>query len=121
VKRKESPPMIRAIASAPPPVAGVEVDFPQVSDEEKAENLRVLAAHVKNADWLENEWPRLLPQALGRHVAVAGQQAFIANSAREALDLATAAHPDDPGSFVQFVPPVRRPRVYAHHGKMGNG
>lgn len=70
----------------------------------------------RNSDWLQAHWPDLLPQARGRHLAVAGQEAFIADSPEEAWALAMAAHPDDDGALLQYVRPERGPRIYANLG-----
>ena len=67
----------------------------------------------RNSDWLQAHWPDLLPHAKGRHVAVAGQEAFIADTAEEAWAMAKAAHPDDTGALLQYVIPHPGPRIYA--------
>ena len=68
----------------------------------------------RNAAWLEAHWPDLLPEARGRFVAVADQQAYVAPTLEEAWAWARANHPDDEGPLVQHVPKDTRPRVYAH-------
>ena len=68
----------------------------------------------RNSEWLEAHWPDLLPQALGKHLVVAGQEAFIADTHAEAQAMAEAAHPDDDGSWSQYVLPHRGPRIYAN-------
>jgi hypothetical protein len=72
----------------------------------------------RNSDWLQSHWADLLPQALGKHLVVAGQEAFVADTPEEAWAMAEAAHPDDDGSFGQYVLPHRGPRIYAHHWRM---
>jgi uncharacterized protein YbdZ (MbtH family) len=67
-----------------------------------------------NSDWLQAHWCDLLPRARGRYVAVAGQEAFIADTHDEAWSMAKAAHPDDDGALSQYVPYARGPRIYAH-------
>ena len=57
----------------------------------------------RNSDWLESHWPDLLPNALGKHLVVAGQEAYIADTAAEAWSLARAAHPEDDGALCQAV------------------
>ena len=82
-------------------------------------NARALAQHKRakrNSDWLQKHWPDLLPRARGRFVAVAGQEAFIADSGEEARAMARAAHPDDDGLIAQYVRPEQGPRIYAHRG-----
>lgn len=70
----------------------------------------------RNRDWLEAHWDKVLPQARGRFLAVAGQEAFLANTPEEAWALARAAHPADDGAFSQYVFPEGGPRVYGHRG-----
>ncbi len=70
----------------------------------------------RNSDWLQAHWPELLPDARGKFLAVAGREAFIADSSEEAWALARAAHPEDDGALVQYVRPERGPRIYASHG-----
>lgn len=66
-----------------------------------------------NERWLQAHWPELLPQARGRHIAVANQEAFIADTPQEAWARAKAAHPDDNGALLQYVFPHAGPRIYA--------
>jgi hypothetical protein len=72
----------------------------------------------RNSDWLQAHWPDLLPQAFGKHLVVAGQEAFVADTSEEAWAMAEAAHPDDDGSFCQYVLPHRGPRIYAHRQRV---
>jgi len=89
----------------------------EVTDPEEIERSRAQFARAKlNSDWLQANWPDLLPAALGKFVAVAGQEAFIADTAEEAWALATAAHPEDNGAIDQYVRPERGPWIYAHLG-----
>ena len=68
----------------------------------------------RNSAWLESHWADVLPRARGKFLAVAGQEAFIAESPEAAWAMAEAAHPEDSGAFVQYVRPERGPRLYAH-------
>jgi len=83
---------------------------------EAAEIARHRAQHERakrNSDWLQSHWADLLPQARGRFVAVAGQEAFIADTGEEARSLAKKAHPADDGALCQYVFPYSGPRFYA--------
>jgi hypothetical protein len=71
-----------------------------------------------NRRWLSEHWPELLPAARGKFIAVAGQEAFIADTAEEAWALAMAAHPEDDGAIDQYVRPERGPRIYAIQGRV---
>lgn|SRR5487761_1183971 len=68
----------------------------------------------RNSDWLASHWHELLPDARGRFVAVAGLEAFVADTSDEAWARAKQAHPDDDGAFVQYVFRVAGPRIYAN-------
>jgi hypothetical protein len=72
----------------------------------------------RNDIWLQLHWADLLPRARGKLLAVAGQEAFVADTHREAWALAKAAHPDDEGAFVQYVIPERGPRIYGYQLRM---
>lgn len=69
-----------------------------------------------NGAWLQGHWADVLPDARGRYVAVAGEEAFIADSEEGARAMARTAHPDDTGLIAQYVLPERGPRIYAHRG-----
>jgi hypothetical protein len=70
--------------------------------------------HKRNNDWLQAHWPDVLRQAYGKHLAVAGQQAFIAQTPEEAWAWVEATHPEDDGAIVQYVLPPGGPRIYAY-------
>jgi hypothetical protein len=68
----------------------------------------------RNSDWLQAHWSDLLPQARGKFVAVAGEEAFIADTPEEGWRWAATAHPEDNGGFVHYVPTGEGPRIYAN-------
>jgi hypothetical protein len=72
----------------------------------------------RNSEWLRAHWCDLLPHALGKHLVVAGQEAFVADTSTEAWAMAQTAHPHDDGSFCQYVLPHRGPRFYANRGRV---
>ena len=89
----------------------------EVTDPNEIARARRQRDHARrNSDWLQKHWPELLPAARGKFIAVAGQEAFIADSAEEAWAVANAAHPDDDGIVDQYVRPERGPRIYAVQG-----
>jgi len=67
----------------------------------------------RNSDWLATHWSDLLPQARGKFIAVAGQEAFVADSLDEAWEWVTKTHPVDKGPLVRFVFAGKGPRMYA--------
>ena len=80
---------------------------------EAARHRAQLERFHRNSSWLESHWADVLPQARGKFLAVAGQQAFIANSPAEAWAWAATEHPEDDGALVQYVIPEKGPRIYA--------
>jgi hypothetical protein len=70
----------------------------------------------RNSQWLQAHWADLLSLAMGKHVAVAGEEAFIADSAEEAWAMARRAHPEDDSATIHYVNPHRGPKIYAHRG-----
>src|SRR5438093_7035024 len=66
----------------------------------------------RNSDWLQAHWSDVLPQARGKFLAVAGQEAFIADTIAEAWAWVDATHPEDDGATVQYVRPEKGPRIY---------
>jgi hypothetical protein len=103
-------------------IKALPMDQPKFTIEEvtdPAEVARFRAWHEqfrRNSDWLQAHWADVIPQARGRFVAVAGQQAFLGDTAAEALAQARAAYPEDEGAFVRYVFPPGGPRIYAHRG-----
>jgi hypothetical protein len=65
----------------------------------------------RNSAWLQAHWAELLPQARGKFVAVAGEEAFVADTHEEAWAQARAAHPDEDGAISQYVFPKGAVRI----------
>jgi hypothetical protein len=98
---------------------GDPLKLEEVTDAVDASRRRAQLEHFRrNADWLESHWNDVLPRARGRHIAVAGREAFIADSPEEAWAWVDAEHPEDQGAFVRYVIPEAGPRIYARVRKM---
>src|SRR5271166_2075259 len=67
----------------------------------------------RNSDWLQAHWADLLPQAEGRFIAVACQEALIGSTHDEAWAMDRKAHPEDDGALSQYVFPGKGPRIDA--------
>jgi hypothetical protein len=87
-----------------------EVSDPDETRRSRAQDER----HRRNSAWLQAHWEDVLPQARGKFVAVAGQEAFIAETPIAAWAWAEAIHPEDNGAIVRYVRTQRGPRLYAH-------
>ena len=91
----------------------------EVTDpEEVARSLAVHEQAKRNRAWLEAHWADLLPGARGKFLAVAGQEAFVADTPEEAYNVARATHPEDQGMLTQYVPAAKGPRIYANRRTM---
>src|SRR5262245_14438764 len=92
--------MIRRVGPPKPPS-----HFEVVTDPDEIEQIRQQHEQAKlNIDWLHTHWHEVLPQAFGKYVAVAGQTAFIGDDPVETRARAVAAHPDDVGVYLHYVP-----------------
>ena len=88
----------------------------ETDPDETAESREVHRQGKLNSDWLQAHWADILPQARGKFLAVAGQEAFIADTHEEAR--ARTAHPEDKGAISQYVRASRGPRISAHRWRM---
>jgi hypothetical protein len=68
----------------------------------------------RNAAWLQAHAQEVYRRHRGKCICVAGEEIFVADTPEEAMQLATAAHPDDNGSFVQYIPRERFARIYVN-------
>jgi len=68
----------------------------------------------RNSDWLQAHVPSVYAQHRGKCICVAGGELFVAETAEEVLALARAAHPDDDGLLLRYIPRERMERIYAH-------
>lgn len=100
-ERKRRPPIVIEEVTDPEQIARIQAQHKQMQ---------------RNSDWLQAHWPDVLPQARGRFLAVACQEAFIADTWEDAWAMAKAAHPEDNGALLQYVRPEKGPRIYAHRG-----
>ena len=67
--------------------------------------------HRRNLQWLQTHWSDL-PQSRGRYVAVADEEAFLAETSEAAWDWARTQHPNDDGAIVMFVPREKTWRIW---------
>ena len=93
----------------------------EVNDPAEAARCREqFARGRRNLEWLENHWGDVLPAARGKFLAVAGQEAFIANTPEEAWAWVKSTHPEDDGAFAQYVIPEKGPRIYANRRQVAS-
>jgi hypothetical protein len=100
-----------------PPMDPPQFIIEEVTDPAEIARHRAQAEQAKrNSDWLQAHWADVLPQARGKFLAVAGQEAFIADTPGQAWSWAEQQHPEDRGALVQYVIPQGGPRIYANRG-----
>jgi hypothetical protein len=68
----------------------------------------------RNAAFLEAHVKEVYTRHRGRCVCVAGEELFVADTPEEVMALAKAAHPEDDGSFMRYIPKEKLARIYAH-------
>ena len=98
------------IAAKPTPLVMFEV----TDAGEIAKIQRQRARFRKNSDWLQAHVPEVYAGHRGKHICVAGQELFVADTAPEVITMARTAHPEDDGLLLRYIPRERLERVYAH-------
>ena len=94
------------------PICTMKVEHVQDSGSSRAGR----DAFRRNMRWLQEHWGDLLPAARGKYVAVAEQEALIADTMAEAARWAREQHPRDPGPLLEYVPTKEGSRIYATSG-----
>jgi hypothetical protein len=67
----------------------------------------------RNAAWLQAHLSEVYALHRGKCICIAGEALFVADTAQEAIALATAAYPDDDGWFTRYIPKAKVARIYA--------
>ena len=67
----------------------------------------------RNSAWLQAHILEIGEKCRGKVICIAGQELFVADTTREAVAQATAAHPQDSGWFTQYIPKEKVARIYA--------
>jgi hypothetical protein len=68
----------------------------------------------RNSAWLQARITHVYSRYRGQCICVAGQELFAADTPEKALCLAQAAHPEDDGRLLRYIPKERMARVYAN-------
>ena len=67
----------------------------------------------RNSAWLQAHASDVYLKHRGKCVCVAGEELFVADTPNEALAQGIAAHLDDEGRFLRYIPRERVARIYA--------
>lgn len=94
-----------------------DIAIEQVSDPDHAAQHRAQRERFdQNVAWLRAHAREVYAAHRGRCIAVAGQELFVADTPHEVRALAKAAHPEDDGAFVRYIPHRKVARIYASAG-----
>jgi len=98
------------MADQPLPITMEEVANPEELAKARAQRQRF----DRNFTWFREHAAEIFARARGKCICIAGEELFIADTPEEVMALATAAHPDDDGSFMQYIPREKLARIYAN-------
>ncbi len=87
----------------------------EVTDPEEVARARVQRKRFdRNWAWFQAHAAEVYSRYRGKCICIAGEELFVADTPEEALALATAAHPEDDGRFVHYIPREKVARIYAN-------
>ena len=73
----------------------------------------------RNFRWFQSHATEIFTRYRGKCIVIAGQELFAADKPAEAWALADAAHPEDDGSFIHYIPKEKVARIYACRRRVG--
>src|SRR5262245_14441075 len=86
----------------------------EVTDAEQlAQARRQRERFNRNSAWLQAHIAEVYARYHGKCICVAGEELFVADTTKEAIARATAAHPDDDGWFTRYIPKDKVATIYA--------
>jgi hypothetical protein len=68
----------------------------------------------RNSAWLQAHIPEIYTRYRGQCICIAGEELFVADTPQGVIALASAAHPEDNGKLLRYIPKEKVARVYAH-------
>jgi hypothetical protein len=108
--------MIRSLS----PIYPIEIEEVTLSPAELAAERERWQRYERNRAWLKTHAHEIYPGTRGKFICIAAQELFVADSGQEALALAQAAHPEDDGRYLHYIPrqDIRVPRIYANQWRV---
>ena len=97
-----------------------KLQIPSVVMEEVTDPEELAKAHAqrarfdRNSAWLQANVTEVYSRYRGKCICVAGEEIFVGDTPEEVLSLATAAHPEDNGRFLRYIPREKVARIYAN-------
>ena len=98
------------MADQPSPITMEEVTDPEELAKARAQRERF----DRNFAWFKAHAAEIFARCRGKCICIAGEELFVADTPEEVMTLAQAAHPEDDGSFMQYIPREKLARIYAH-------
>ena len=92
------------------PIVMEEVTDPKALSQAQQQDARF----ARNFAWFQAHATEIFTSYRGKCICVAGEELFVADTPEQALALATAAHPEDDGSFLRYIPREKIDRIYAN-------
>src|SRR2546425_10957334 len=102
------------MANQPFPMVMEEVTDPEELAKARAQRQRF----DRNSAWLQAHATEVYARYRGKCVVVAGEELFVADTPEEAWASAAAAHPEDDGSFMRYIPREKVARIYANQRRV---
>lgn len=96
---KQGPPLVMEVITDP---------------EEIARSRARQAKWVRNWECLQANLHKIGPGLPGKTVCFAGGEIFVGDTVHEVVAKAQAAHPDDDGRILHYIPKHKGIRIYAH-------
>jgi hypothetical protein len=93
-----------------PAVVMEEVTDPEELAKARAQDKRF----ERNSAWLQAHIPEVYSRYRGKCICIAEEELFVAETPQEVIALANAAHPEDNGKLLRYIPKEKVARVYAH-------
>jgi hypothetical protein len=72
------------------------------------------ASFQRNWNWFKDHSAEIHGKYRGKCLCISGEEVFVADTPEGALSQAQAAHPDDIGRFMFYIPRDKVARVYAN-------
>ncbi len=93
----------------------VPIIMEEVTDPEELANAQAQRERFdRNAAWLQAHASEVYTRFRGKCICIAGEELFVAHMPEEAMALARAAHPEDDGFFLHYIPREKLARIYAN-------
>jgi hypothetical protein len=98
------------------PIVMEEVTDPFELAKARAQNERF----ERNSAWLQAHIEEVYSHHRGKCICVAGGELFVADTPEAVIAQAKAAHPEDDGRLLRYIPKERIERVYANKRSMAS-